>query len=201
MNILPNISFCVWHKKETHTGLERHEGKYIITAFLFLKWTIPLKQVLMCLFVLWCGLVRGKTSLLCVHTVQIQEIIFFHLVLSRPKGRAVSCQDFFPLAENVKTNNFFLTRVPTEMKGIVGTSGGQIQPGEWNKILRKHENEESGRETGITQDRMRPLLKPPSAVTVSYFGSWTNIRLKNSPSHGLPALKTHPDKLGQKCTQ
>ncbi len=95
----------------------------------------------------------------------------FHLVLSRPKGRAVSCHDIFPLAENVKTNNFFLTRVPTEMKGIVGTSGGQIQPGEWNKILRKHENEESGRETGITQDRMRPLLKPPSAVTVSYFGS------------------------------
>lgn len=77
---------------------------------------------------------------------------------------------FFPLAENVKTNNFILTRVPTEMKGIVGTSGGQIEPGEWNKILRKHENEESGRETRITQDRMRPLLKPPSAVTVSYFG-------------------------------
>jgi len=99
---------------------------------------------------------------------------------------------YFPLAENVKTNNFILTRIPTEMKGIVGTSGGQRQPGEWNKILRKHENEESGRETGIVQDWTRPLLKPPLAVTVTYFGPWTNIRLKSNPLHGMIALKNPP---------
>lgn len=48
------------------------------------------------------------------------------------------------------------------MKGIVGTSGGQIQPGEWNKILRKQESEKEGeKETRIAHGGMRALLKPP----------------------------------------
>lgn len=107
---------------------------------------------------------------------------------------------FFPLAENGKTNNFILTRVPTEMKGIVGTSGGQIQPGEWNKILREPESEKEGeKETRIALwDGMRPLLKPPSAVILDH--EQTPV-LKNSPFHGMEDLETHLDKPGQKCTQ
>ncbi len=39
-SIVQNILFYVQHKKETYTGLERHEGEQI--KFIF-GWTIPLK--------------------------------------------------------------------------------------------------------------------------------------------------------------
>jgi len=35
-NILQNIFFSVQQKKETHTGLERHEGELPMTEFSFL---------------------------------------------------------------------------------------------------------------------------------------------------------------------
>ncbi len=44
-SILQNIFFYVQHKKETHTGLEWHEGEEIMTIFI-LGWTIPLRQFL-----------------------------------------------------------------------------------------------------------------------------------------------------------
>lgn len=86
------------------------------------------------------------------------------------------------------------------MKGIVGTSGGQIQPGERNKILRKPESEKEGeKETRIgPQDGMRPLLKPPSALILD--GEQTSV-LKNKPFHGKDDLETRLDKPGQKCKQ
>ncbi len=34
-SILQNIFFCVQQKKETHAGLERHEGEQMITKFSF----------------------------------------------------------------------------------------------------------------------------------------------------------------------
>ncbi len=40
---LQNILIYVQHKKETHTGLERHEGEQMMTTFSFLG-TIPLKN-------------------------------------------------------------------------------------------------------------------------------------------------------------
>ncbi len=39
--ILQNIFFCVQHKKETYTGLERHDGDLMMTIFI-LGWTSPL---------------------------------------------------------------------------------------------------------------------------------------------------------------
>ncbi len=38
-SILQNILFYVQHKKETHTGLEQHEHKYLIVG-----WAIPLSK-------------------------------------------------------------------------------------------------------------------------------------------------------------
>ncbi len=33
-NILQNIFFCVWEKKETHTGLEQHDGVWMMIKFM-----------------------------------------------------------------------------------------------------------------------------------------------------------------------
>jgi len=35
-NILQNILFCAQQKRETHTGLEQHEGEKMMTEFSFL---------------------------------------------------------------------------------------------------------------------------------------------------------------------
>ncbi len=45
-NIPQNIFFCVWEKKETHTGLEQHDGVWMMIKLmkLFLGWTITLMQ-------------------------------------------------------------------------------------------------------------------------------------------------------------